>query len=215
MAAFNAELAAKALERRVQGLETQLEAVTKLGRAAGDSVAAVLELKKQATDQKQRIETLEKLVKALMETRGDSKQAALGKIEQTLRDLEIKQQKDRDEVFARMNQEDNKREKLGLGDVVRKQDVTKLIDEQMTLTYKSLGGVAEAESRRREVEAERKVQAQIAEQQRQFEAKVDQSIKAAQQAQRDASERAMKALLDTQLSVLTARLNAVEGKLSK
>jgi hypothetical protein len=215
MAAFNAELAAKALERRVQGLETQLEAVTKLGRAAGDSVAAVLELKKLATDQKQRIETLEKLVKALMETRGDSKQAALGKIEQTLRDLEIKQQKDRDEVFARMNQEDAKREKLGVGDVVRKQDVTKLIDEQMTQTYKSLGGVAEAESKRREVEAERKVQASLAEMRRQTEASIEQAMKTGQRLMQEAGERATKAMIDAQLSILSARLNAIEGKLSK
>jgi hypothetical protein len=215
MAVFNAELAAKALERRVQGLETQLDAVNKLGRAAGDSVAAVLELKKLAADQKQRIETLEKLVKALMETRGDSKQAALGKFEETLRELEAKQQQDRNEVFNRLNKVDAERLKLGIGDVVRKEDVNKLIDEQIVKTNKAFGGVAEAESRRREVEAERKVQADIAAQQKQLEAKFDQSIKAAQRMQQEASERATKAMLDVQLSILNARLNAIEGRMNK
>lgn len=215
MAAFNAELAAKALERRVQGLESQLDATNKLGRAAGDSVAAVLELKKLATDQKQRIETLEKLVKALMETRGDSKQAALGKIEETLRALEAKQQQNLTEVHNRLNKADAQREKFEIGDVVRKDDVTRMVEEQINKTNRAIGGVAEAEVRRLQVEAERKVQAEIAAQQRQFEAKVDQSIKTAQRQQQEAAERAFKQLLDAQVSILSARVNAIEGKMSK
>lgn len=215
MAAFNAELAAKALERRVQGLESQLDAANKQGRAGGDSVAAVLELKKQAADQKQRIENLEKLVKTLMETRGDSKLVAIGKMEQTLKELELQQRKDRDAVLIKLGQESAERAKLGMRDVVRKQDVTKLIEEQLNHTQKAQGGVAEAEFRRRAVEAERKVQADLAETRRQVETQIEQAIKAGQRTNQENAERVAKTMIDTQLAVLTARLNGIESKLKK
>lgn len=214
MATFNAELANKAMERRVTGLENMVDAAQKQSRASGDLSIAVAALQKQSAEQKTRIDNLEKLVKTLMETRGESKGVALDKLQQSLKDIEAQQRKDRDALDAKLRERSAVQSKAGIGDVA-KQDVQAAVKEQMVKMQESIRGVAEAESKRRATEQERKTEAAVAEAKRQNELLVEKSIKEAARINQENAERVAKALIDAQLKVLTARLGALEGQLKK
>jgi hypothetical protein len=213
MATFNAELAAKALERRVTGLESANDANQKQGRAAGDLVATVATLQKQLAEQRQRIETLEKLVKTLMETRGDSKAVALDAMKVTLKDIEASQKAEQLAILAKIGRDSAARYDLGMRDVVRKPELEKFIREQLDQTSKALHGVSIATSKRNSEDARRELDAAMAEQQRRAEAQIEQAIKSATRIQQENAERVTKILVDTQFTILSARLGAIEGRL--
>jgi phage-related tail fiber protein len=213
MATFNAELAAKTLERRVTGLESAHDASLKQSRAAGDVVATVATLQKQLAEQRQRIETLEKLVKTLMETRGDSKAVALDAMKVTLKDIEAHQKAEQYAILDKMGRDSAARFDLGMRDVVRKPELEKFIREQLDQTSKALHGVSLASSKRNAEEARREIEAAMAEQQRRAEAQIEQAMKSAARIQQDLAEKVAKTIVDSQFSILSARLGAVEGRL--
>jgi hypothetical protein len=213
MATFNAELAAKALERRVTGLESANDANQKQSRAAGDLVTSFATLQKQLAEQRQRIETLEKLVKTLMETRGDSKAVALDAMKVTLKDIEATQKVEQLAILAKMSRDSAARYDLGMRDVVRKPELEKFIREQLDQTSKALHGVSLATSKRNAEDARRELDAAIAEQQRRAEAQIEQAMKSAARIQQDMAEKVAKTIVDAQFTILSARLVAVEGRL--
>jgi hypothetical protein len=213
MPAFNAELAAKALERRVTGLESAHEAGLKQSRAAGDLGASIPTLQKQLAEQRQRIETLEKLVKTLMETRGDSKAVALDAMKVTLKDIEANQKAEQMAILAKMGRDSAARYDLGMRDVVRKPELEKFIRDQLDQTSKALNGVSVAASKRNAEEARRELDAAIADQQRRAEAQIEEAMKSAARMQQDMATRVAKTIVDAQFSILSARLVTLEGRL--
>jgi hypothetical protein len=213
MATFNAELAAKALERRVTGLESANDANQKQSRSAGDLAATVATLQKQLAEQRQRIETLEKLVKTLMETRGDSKAVALDAMKVTRKDIEANQRTERDAIVDKFHRDNALRFDLGMRDVIRKPELEKFIREQLDQTSRALNGVSIATSKRNAEESRREIEAAIADQQRRVDAQVEQAMKSTARLQQDFAEKVAKTIVDTQFTILSARLATVEGRL--
>jgi hypothetical protein len=213
MATFNAELASKALERRLAGLESAIDAIQKQSRATGDPQAAVLALQKQAAEQKQKFDSLEKIVKTLMETRGESKEAALQKLRLTVEALEKQQRFDHAEMLRQQSAEASAREKLGMHEVLRKPDVERLIYDEVTKAREALSGLQKAEALRAKTESDRKAEASIAEQERREKALVEQAMKDSREQAAKMIAEGTKIAVDTQLKILTARLIAVEARL--
>lgn len=201
MAAFNAELAAKALDKRLSSLENAIDAIQKQSRAAGDSVGALLALQKIAAEQKQRIDTLEKYVKTLMETRGESKQDALDKLRQTIVDIQTQQARDRERLQKARDDEGKLQKDLGIKDILRKDDVNKLIHEQVNKVWADLANNRKAES-------ERAKAADLANEK----ALRERVMKEAQEFTSKAMADNVKAALQAEMVRLNARLTALESR---
>ena len=89
MASSNAEVMLKTLDKRVAAIERALEGLTTLVKSAPDYSARMKDLSTLAT----RVDNLEKLVRAMVASRGDSKSVAVEKLEKAVHAIADEQRK--------------------------------------------------------------------------------------------------------------------------